>query len=185
MHTPIDGDGMNAPSALGDALRALPLAAPAHDLWPALERRLAAPRRRRWLVPGALAASLLFGLVWTRTLLHDTEAPALPATVVATTPAAADALEQLRTHSRELERWLARRPTQTALAASTLMAAAEVEDLVGFVDVQLSAARNDAEALPLWRQRVALLEDLALIRSSDQFETAALAGDPAFMPASL
>ncbi len=44
------------------------------------------------------------------------------------------------------------------------MAAVEVEDLIGLVDVQLGATRGDADALPLWRQRVALLEDLATIR---------------------
>jgi hypothetical protein len=46
------------------------------------------------------------------------------------------------------------------------MAAVEVEDLIGLVDVQLGGARGDAEALPLWRQRVALLEDLAAIRGN-------------------
>ena len=46
------------------------------------------------------------------------------------------------------------------------MAAVEVEDLIGLVDVQLGGARGDADALPLWRQRVALLEDLAAIRGN-------------------
>jgi hypothetical protein len=46
------------------------------------------------------------------------------------------------------------------------MAAVEVEDLIGLVDVQLGGARGEADALPLWRQRVALLEDLAAIRGS-------------------
>ena len=47
-----------------------------------------------------------------------------------------------------------------------LMAAVEVEDMIGLVDLQLEAARGDADALPLWRQRVGLLEDLATIRTS-------------------
>jgi len=46
------------------------------------------------------------------------------------------------------------------------MAAVEVEDLIGLVDVQLDAARGDGDALPLWRQRVALLQDLATIRGN-------------------
>ena len=46
------------------------------------------------------------------------------------------------------------------------MAAVEVEDLIGLVDVQLGATRDRTDALPLWRQRVALLEDLATIRGS-------------------
>ena len=65
------------------------------------------------------------------------------------------------------------------------MAAAEVEDLVSFVDVQLSAARDDPEALPLWRQRVALLEDLAVIRSAPQALLAGSANPDPFLPASL
>lgn len=184
MHIPIGGDGMNGRDDLGEALRALPLAAPAGDLWPALERSLA-PKRPRWRVPAAVAAALMLGFVGARLALHESGVvPAAPS-ATADAPAAHGEIERLRTQSRELEEWLAARPAQADLGASTLMAAAEVEDLVGFVDVQLSAARNDGEALPLWRQRVALLEDLALIRSTDQFETAALAGDPAFMPVSL
>ena len=187
MHTPHDGDGVNHPDAFGHALRALPLAVPPHDLWPALERSLAPARRRRWLVPTALAASFLLGLVWMRTVPREAgDAAGAPNMPVATaTTASPSEIEQLRAQSHQLERWLAARPAQSALDAPTLMAAAEVEDLVGFVDVQLSAARDNAEALPLWRQRVALLEDLALIRTTDQFETAALAGDPAFLPTSL
>lgn len=187
MHASFDGDGMNRDPMLGSALRGLPLARPPRDLWPALERSLAGQRKpRRWFVPAALAASMLLGLVWTRSALHETPANPAPAeTTVAAGSTSAAELERVRARSRELEHWLAARPAQTALDAPTLMAAAEVEDLVGFIDVQLSATRDDSESLPLWRQRVALLEDLALIRSTDQFQTAALAGDPAFMPTSL
>ncbi|HNR91181.1 MAG TPA: hypothetical protein PKO41_02030 [Dokdonella sp.] len=185
MHIPIGGDRMNGRDELGEALRALPLATPAGDLWPALERSLA-PRRPRWHVPTTIAAALLFGFVGVRLGLHESDdASNRPATTIADATPVNSELERLRTQSRELEHWLAARPAQTDLGASTLMAAAEVEDLVGFVDVQLSAARDDGEALPLWRQRVGLLEDLVLIRSTNQFETAALAGDPAFMPVSL
>ena len=46
------------------------------------------------------------------------------------------------------------------------MAAVEVEDLIGLVDLQLGGAHAPTDALPLWRQRVALLEDLATIRGS-------------------
>ena len=189
MHARDPGGGMNHDDSLATALRALPSATPPADLWPELARRLAEPRRRRmprW--PFALAASLLLGLVVARGLF-DGPVPAPDATpTVATTTDTSGVvgeLERMRARSRDLEGWLAARPAQTDLDAPTLMAAAEVEDLVGFVDLQLSAARDERESLPLWRQRVALLEDLALIRSTSQFQTAALAGDPAFMPTSL
>jgi hypothetical protein len=64
------------------------------------------------------------------------------------------------------------------------MAAVEVEDLIGLVDVQLGGARTDADALPLWRQRVALLEDLAAIRGNGA-ALAASGADGEAMPASL
>ena len=62
------------------------------------------------------------------------------------------------------------------------MAAVEVEDLIGLVDVQLTGARGDADALPLWRQRVALLEDLAAIRGNGA-ALAASGADGEAMPA--
>ncbi|MBN8483099.1 MAG: hypothetical protein J0L88_16045 [Xanthomonadales bacterium] len=190
MHARDAGGGMNHDDSLGAALRALPAATPAADLWPDLARRLARPqrsRRPRW--PFAMAASLLLGLVVARVLVDDRMQAPAPATTAAV-PSGAEAvaaaeIDRVRARSRDLEGWLAARPAQTALDAPTVMAAAEVEDLVGFVDLQLSAARDDAESLPLWRQRVALLEDLALIRSTGQLQTAALAGDPALMPTSL
>ena len=38
--------------------------------------------------------------------------------------------------------------------------------MIGLVDVQLAApdASDDAAAMPLWRRRVALLEDLSILR---------------------
>lgn len=190
MHARDAGGGMNHDDSLGAALRALPPATPAADLWPELARRLARPqrsRRLRW--PLAMAASLLLGLVVARVLIDARVQPPAPVPGAAIPSGAAAValpeIDRVRARSRDLEDWLAARPAQTALDAPTVMAAAEVEDLVGFVDVQLSAARDDDEALPLWRQRVALLEDLALIRSTSQLQTAALAGDPALMPTSL
>lgn len=84
-------------------------------------------------------------------------------------PAASDAsLAALQTRSRALEQWL--RDTGAASApqsAQDLAASAEIEDMIGLVDIQLGAADStDAAALPLWRRRVALLEDLSTLRYS-------------------
>ena len=86
----------------------------------------------------------------------------------ASSPGAAD-LAALQLRSRSLERWL--RDTGAASAPQStqdLAASAEIEDMIGLVDVQLGATDPaDANAaLSLWHRRVALLEDLSTLRYS-------------------
>jgi hypothetical protein len=161
-------------TALAAALRALPDAAPAPDLWPDLARAL--EQRRRWpwryVLPIALAAGMALALVLPKLADRSTIAPQ-PAVQGATAAAAptsqvgdAGELSQLHQRSRSLERWIAAVAARAPQDGRDLMAAVEVEDLIGLVDVQLGGARGDGDALPLWRQRVALLEDLAAIRGN-------------------
>ena len=190
MHTDGPARDMKRDDGLGAALRALPAATPPSDLWPELARRLQprAVRRHRLAWPAALAASLLIGLLWSRSALHDTAPAPNAASTAEALPVqvAVDAeIDRLRARSRDIEGWLGALSAQAPQDGRSLMAAAEVEDLVSFVDVQLSAARDDPEALPLWRQRVALLEDLAVIRSAPQALLAGSANPDPFLPASL
>lgn len=160
---------MNRDDALANALRALPMATPSVDLWPQLARDLKPARARplRRALPLALAASVLIGLLVTHSTWRDTDDGERVASIGATVgPVAASELQALRERSQDLEGWVAALAAQAPRDGRSLMAAAEVEDLVGLVDVQLSAVRNEQEALPLWRQRVALLEDLAVMRSA-------------------
>ena len=165
-----DGYPMKPIDPLAAALRALPMAEPPRDLHAQIARTVHARRvRRRWLIPATLAASLLLGLVLLRTLLPGPRVPEhIPlAGVGAQGPPSATAveLESLHAYSQSLESWLAALSDDAPRDGRNLMAAAELEDLVGLVDVQLSAARSESESLPLWRQRIALLEDLAAVRS--------------------
>lgn len=165
----IPGDGMRPADPLAEALRALPMARPPEDLFAQVSQSLQRRRtRRRWIMPTALAASVLLAVLlgWPKALVSP------PSTVQSGVPAAATAvstqlseIDRLRTDSRDLEAWLTSLSAAAPRDGRSLMASAEIEDLVGLVDVQLSASRNEAESLPLWRQRVALLEDLARIRS--------------------
>jgi hypothetical protein len=160
--------------ALASALRALPQVAPEPDLWPELAQALAASRRaprRRRMVALALAASVAaVALLLPRTSLVERE-PATPATAAASvTPAGADdrgvdEIASLHQRSQTLERWIACVSAHAPQDGRNLMAAVELEDLIGLVDLQLGATRGPADALPLWRQRVALLEDLATVRA--------------------
>jgi hypothetical protein len=161
------------PSAtpLAAALRALPEAAPVPDLWPDLAKALSErkrPRRHRWAIPLAAAAALAIALLVPELAMQErTQAPiAFTPTTTAPPTTDADELASLHERSRTLERWIAAVSARAPQDGRDLMAAVEVEDLIGLVDVQLGGASRDADALPLWRQRVALLEDLAAIRGN-------------------
>lgn len=156
---------------LGDALRALPLAHAEHDGWPTLAAALQArraparrsPRRWHWLAGAGLAASLLLAAL----LPWSTQAP-LPV-VAEQQPAATEPMTELawmQRRSSELEAWLAELPTPPVRDGRSALARIEIEDLIGLVDLQLDASRSADEALPLWRQRVDLLEDLSMLRGA-------------------
>jgi hypothetical protein len=192
-------DRLNEPAsndaALATALRALPESAPQPDLWPGIMNSAGARhRRRRWryAIPAALAASIALALLLPRSPNRGIEAPrttplvSAPMTRTPASPAtvsAPDEISDLNQRSRTLERWIAAVAARAPQDGRDLMAAVEVEDLIGLVDVQLGGARGDIDALPLWRQRVALLEDLAAIRGN-AFALAGNGADANAMPAS-
>jgi len=182
---------------LDDALRALPLQAPAPGVWSRLAQELApmhaARRRRRFMLPAALAAGVAVAFAATmawraQPLPRGTQATvATSASRVASTSTGNAAtsnpvntvnpiqaaeevpirLAALQTRSRDLERWL--RDTAAAAAplpGQDLAAAAEIENLIGLVDVQL-AAPEQHDAVELWNRRVDLLEDLTTLRYSN------------------
>ena len=166
-------------TTLAAALRALPESAPQPDLWPELAQALLQRRRRRvwrYVLPAAIAAGIAIALLLPRSPVHEDATPRVastpatspsPASQSASTQAVpAQELTQLHQRSQTLERWIAAVAARAPQDSRDLMAAVEVEDLIGLIDVQLGGARGDGEALPLWRQRVALLEDLATIRGN-------------------
>jgi hypothetical protein len=166
---------------LGDALRALPHAAPDRDGWPALAAALA-PRRAtsRYTAALALAACALLVALGAREW-HVRMPPAHVPTATVAPPAAsamvngtasgpsthAAALAQLQQRSRALERWLRQTGSDASpLPGQDLAAAAEIENLIGLIDVELAAPRQ-THAQALWQRRVDLLEDLSALRYSN------------------
>ncbi len=181
---------------LGEALRALPLAAPPGDEWMLLRERLLRERLlherlhpararatawRRYALPAALAAALAGAYVVLRA--PPTHAPATIAHVAASSYTNGteadrihnaqnaanqhDRLAQLQQRSQALERWLRETGRDAApLQGQDLAAAAEIENLIGLVDVELAAPRQ-TRAQTLWQRRVGLLEDLAALRYSN------------------
>ena len=162
---------MNTSESLTLALRRLPLDESPVDLFSDIAATLQARRsRRRWLLPASLAAGVALGWLlvrdeWPTGPASDTVRVSATATNTVAAASAAIELQRLSDYSRRLEGWLVATSDSAPRDGRSLMAAAELEDLVGLVDVQLSAARDPIESLPLWRQRVALLEDLAAVRS--------------------
>ena len=179
---------MPAPNhvTLGDALRALPLAAPPSDEWTLLRERMQPLQMRpsawrRYALPAALAAALAGAVVVLRapkptapaTIAHaaassstnGTEADTIHDAQLAASPAR---LAQLQQRSPQaLERWLRETGRDAApLQGQDLAAAAEIENLIGLVDVELAAPRQ-VRAQALWQRRVGLLEDLAALRYSN------------------
>ncbi|HET8942242.1 MAG TPA: hypothetical protein VFN13_09675 [Rudaea sp.] len=176
---------------LGDALRGLPPASPDRDGWLRLAAQLASarsPRRSRRAWPVALAAAIVLGVLGAFAVhalrTHSGLAPHAIATnpparasipvngeeqsdATTTTSSNPNQLDALRMRSQSLERWL----RQTAKSGSPLQgqdlaAATEIENLIGLVDVELSATAS-SHATALWQRRVGLLEDLAVLRYSN------------------
>lgn len=177
MHDRLDHDRMNDDAGLAAALRSLPAAAPPHDAWPLLAARARRRRRRRgWriAVPAALAAALALAVVLPNGSLWHT-APKPGATACAdcgdippTAASDADAaLQAWRTRSQRLQAWVQQLDSGGApLGGAALARAAELEDQIGLVDLQLGAGADTTTQAALWRQRVALLEALAMVRLS-------------------
>lgn len=140
--------------------------------------RTATPRRP-WL-PVSLAAALALvavALLPTR----RTDSPSTPLTTTSitnvpltTTAATADTatgnaeFAQLRGESARIEEWLRLlKADETPLDGRSLMAATEIEDMIGLIDLQLAAGNDSGgDTQALWRSRVTLLRDLAAVRTT-------------------
>jgi hypothetical protein len=178
---------------LAQALRELPMRAPDRSAWPELAAALrgaqAKPRsRRRYRLPAALAAGIALACI-AAFALHHRASESQPIVATIAPPAASNVdnaangtnvknatlqkpidasarLAALQTRSQELERWLHDTDRAAApLSGQDFAAAAEIEDMIGLVDVQLEAAPHEHETA-LWRRRVTLLEDLTALRYS-------------------
>lgn len=172
MHDRLDHGSMNEDAALAQALRALPPRVPAQDAWPELAARI---RRRRiarrsvWFtLPAAFAAGIALTLGWPH--LQPRPAPSTPVQVAAqpstghaATPATPD-MAALQASSQQWQAWVQTLDRNGApLDGRQLARAVAMQDQIGLVDLQLSAARNPATAADLWQQRITLLQQLGLL----------------------
>lgn len=172
MHDRPDHHGMNDDAALGAALRALPMQAPPPAgtlprLTARIRRRQLARRVATFGLPAALAAGLALFVAWPQAALHR-DAPAtadIAATSTLTRPAAAvPALASLQASSAQWQAWVQHLDRDGApLDGRALANAVTLQDRIGLIDLQLSAARNPATSADLWQQRITLLQQLGLL----------------------
>jgi hypothetical protein len=87
--------------------------APRHDLWPRIEAGLA-PRRRPWVVPASLAASVLVATLAVMLGYRFLEAPAVPATQPEPSALLRAALVPGTTYERDRDKLLAALPAKLA-----------------------------------------------------------------------
>ncbi|HEX5960993.1 MAG TPA: hypothetical protein VFY97_07080 [Rhodanobacteraceae bacterium] len=170
MHDRLDHHGMNDQAALAAALRALPDTTPPAGAWPSLAariRRRRAVRRTVWFtLPAAFAAGLALALAWPHI---RTRAPGTAPVRVAQAPAPANPQARpdpaaLQASSRQWQAWVQELDRDGApLDGRQLARAVALQDQIGLVDLQLSAARKPATRVDLWQQRIALLQQLGLL----------------------
>lgn len=171
MHDQFDQQRMKDEAALAAALRALPDAAPPPEGWERLSARIArrhrARTRLRVALPAALAAGVAIALAMPHLWPAHAPQPSAPR-VAQQAPAPAHASEAglaaLRTRSQHLQEWVRTLDHDgVPLTGDALAGAVALQDRIGLVDLQLSAATDPATRASLWQERNLLLQQLGLL----------------------
>jgi len=178
MHDRLDHHGMNDMNEMSDeaslaaALRALPASTPPQQAWRNLSARIGrrrTVRRTVWFtLPAAFAAGIALAFAWPHLHLRT---PAPPPARVAQAPSTAKPATQpasdvaaLQASSAQWQNWVQSLSRSGApLDGRALASAVVLQDRIGMVDLQLSAARSPATAAGLWQQRITLLQQLGLL----------------------
>jgi hypothetical protein len=175
MHDRLDHHGMNDMSdeaSLAAALRALPANTPPQEAWRNLSGRIGrrrAVRRTVWFtLPAAFATCIALAFAWPHLHLR---APAPPPARVAQTPSPAKPdirpqpdVAALQASSAQWQNWVqSLSRSGSPLDVRALASAVALQDRIGMVDLQLSAARSPAATAGLWQQRITLLQQLGLL----------------------
>jgi hypothetical protein len=156
---------MNTVIDLPNALRQLPLEAPAESAWAGLQAHV--PRKRVWPKPAlALAASTLLALLLWQSGTHtDTPSPAGTALSSGTGD-----MQALMERSAQLENAFYAQQDDAISSASVIAANLGIEDQLAVIDAGLSQQPAPEEARALWQQRVNLLDQgLQLNRTNADF----------------
>jgi hypothetical protein len=170
MHAPSDQQRMKDDAALAAALRALPDAMPPSGGWEQIAARIARRRRSRATLRIALPAALAAGvaiavlLPQLRPARAPSAAPRVAQRAAAPKHASEAELVALRRQSQRLQAWVRTLDRDGApLNGDALAGAVALQDHIGLVDLQLSAATDPATRASLWQERNILLQRLGLL----------------------
>lgn len=166
------------------AFAALPLRSPTASAWPQLERDLRARRATQhatWPRWAALAAGL--ALVALLPLALKREAATVPAVAPVESVVAVDPNAELIERNQAVGAWLL--ANGEPFDAQSAQLSAEIEDMIGMIDVELSGASEPSRTQALWQQRLLLLNELASVRSGGVMRIAdSGSGEPVFQDTS-
>jgi hypothetical protein len=189
----LNDDRSDAERSVSAALTQLPLLAPPSDQFARIAIGIAQRKRKqaqRRMTFFAIAAALALAAILPFALRNESaptiaHQPATNATNAATNP---DAVASNTTSPSDdliaRNQWLEAmvRAQGEPMDAASAYASAELEDLIGMVDVQLSATEEPDRQTALWEQRLSLMQELASVRT--QSMAVVRNEDPAFLPAS-
>jgi hypothetical protein len=154
-----------------DELRALPLLRPTEDRWPIVRARVAASRRRRTLVGGAIAAALLIFALSTAAIFQK-RTPSTVDSVDQREPSTVDSVDQLAEliqQSQRREQRLRSLSGQEVMDIASADAIVQIEDQIALVDECIAGMGIGSESRQalgaLWQTRITLLDTLAQMRN--------------------
>ncbi|HVN75583.1 MAG TPA: hypothetical protein VMT19_04645 [Thermoanaerobaculaceae bacterium] len=151
-------------AAVRDALAALPVERPSHDLWPAIAARAAAGQHRRrllwmgWAAAGLAAAfTVAIGVRSAVETYHEARL--------------SRQTQALVSESQRLERALrSSEHVGRVMNGRTAGTVAQLEDRIAYIDARLSQAEDkrapSPEVVGLWQERVRLLDALVNVEAS-------------------
>jgi hypothetical protein len=155
---------MNTRIDIASALRQLPLETPEHSAWEALKPQLPTTRTGPKWPLALVASSALAVLLWrSESILPIQNGPQTASL------AAPSALQQSMARSVQLEPYFYASQDDSISSASVIAANLDLEARLSAIDARLQEQPTAAEALTLWRERVAVLDQgIALNRANAQ-----------------
>lgn len=141
---------MNQAIELSQALRQLPLEAPAHSAWLSIQKQ--SPKKSSWptwLMATAASTALAF-VVFFQSPFSAQNSPVIVSQ-------SSNQLDQLINQSAQMENSFYAQQDDSISSATVIAANLSIEEQLTAIDLQLAQQSNQSQALSLWQTRIDLL----------------------------